>query len=121
LQRIEIDTRLKIREYKRMKNEFSWKSYKKIFQLKLDHFITVVVQKESFCKRVIMKSFSRSDFHEKLHMLYHIQHDNFVVVLKSFSFKKFFYVILEHMNISFVQIIASSLYFDKQELTIILK
>ncbi len=121
LQRIEIDTRLEIREYKKMKNESSWKSYKKIFQLKLDRFITVVVQKELLHKHVIMKSFLKSDSHEKLHMLHHIQHDNFVVVLESFSFEKFFYVILEHMNISLVQIIASSLYFDEQELTVILK
>jgi len=121
LQRIKIDTRLEIREYKRMKNESSWKSYKKIFQLKLDHFITVVVRKESLRKRVIVKSFSRSDSHEKLHMLHHIQHDNFVVVLESFSFEKFFYVILERMNISLVQIVASSLYFNEQELTVILE
>jgi len=121
LQRIEIDTRLEIREYKRMKNESSWKSYKKIFQLKLDHFITVVVQKEFLRKRVVVKSFSRSDSHEKLYMLHHIQHDNFVAVLKSFSFERFFYVILEHMNISLVQIVASSLYFDEQELTVILE
>jgi len=121
LQRIEIDTRLEIREYKRMKNESLWKSYKKIFQLKLDHFITVAVQKESLCKHVVMKSFLKSDSYKKLHMLHHIQHDNFVVVLESFSFKKFFYVILEHMNISLVQIIASSLYFDEQKLTVILE
>ncbi len=120
-QRIEIDMRLEIREYKRMKNESSWKSYKKIFQLKLDRFITVVVRKESLRKRVIVKSFSKSDSHEKLHMLHHIWHDNFVVVLESFSFEKFFYVILERMNISLVQIIASSLYFDEQELTVILE
>ncbi len=120
-QRIEIDTRLEIREYKGMKNKSSWKSYKKIFQLKLDHFITVAVQKESLRKRVIVKSFSKSDSHEKLHMLHHIRHDNFVVVLESFSFKKFFYVILERMNISLVQIVASSLYFDEQELTVILE
>jgi len=120
-QRIEVDTRLEIREYKKMKNESSWKSYKKIFQLKLDHFITVVVWKKSLRKRVIVKSFSRSDSHKKLHMLHHIQHDNFVVVLKSFSFKKFFYVILERMNISLVQIVASFFYFDEQKLTVILK
>ena len=53
-------------------------------------------------------------------MLHHIRHDNFVAVLESFSFEKFFYVILERMNISLVQIVASSLYFDEQELTAIL-
>jgi len=54
-------------------------------------------------------------------MLHHIQHDNFVAVLESFSFEKFFYVILERMNISLVQIVASSLYFNEQELTVILE
>jgi len=121
LQRNEINTRLEIREYKKMKNESSWKSYRKIFQLKLNRFITVVVQRESFRKCVIMKSFSKSDSHKKLHMLHHIQHDNFIVVLESFSFKRFFYVILEHMNISLVQIVASSFYFNEQELTVILE
>ncbi len=119
-QRIEIDTRLEIREYKKMKNESSWKSYKKIFQLKLDRFITVAVRKELLRKRVVVKSFSGSDSHEKLHMLHHIRHDNFVAVLESFSFEKFFYVILERMNISLVQIVASSFYPDEQELTVIL-
>ncbi len=121
MQRIEIDMRLEIRKYKRMKNESSWKSYKKIFQLKLDRFITVVVRKESLCKRVVVKSFLKSDSHEKLHMLHHIWHNNFVAVLESFSFKKFFYVILERMNISLVHIIASSFYLDEQELTVILE
>ena len=52
-------------------------------------------------------------------MLHHIRHDNFVVVLESFNFEKFFYIILERMNISLVQIVASSFYFDEQELTVI--
>jgi len=63
-----------------------------------------------------VKSFSKSDSHKKLHMLHHIRHDNFVAVLESFSFERFFYVILECMNISLVQIVASSLYSDEQEL-----
>ncbi len=120
-QRNEVDTRLVIREYKGMKNESPWKSYRKIFQLKLDRFITVAVRRESLRKRVVVKSFSRPDSHEKLHMLHHIRHDNFVAVLESFSFEEFFYVILERMNISLVQIVASSLYLDEQELAAILE
>ncbi len=68
-----------------------------------------------------MKSFSGSDSHEKLHMLHHIRHDNFVVVLESFSFEGFFYVILERMDISLVQIVASSFYLGEQELAAILE
>ncbi len=120
-QRNEVDTRLEIREYKEMKNESSWKSYRKVFQLKLDRFITVAVRREFLRKRVVVKSFSGPDSHEKLHMLHHIRHDNFVAVLESFSFEEFFYVILERMNISLVQIVASSSYLDEQELAAILE
>ncbi len=54
-------------------------------------------------------------------MLHHIRHDNFVAVLESFSFEGFFYVILERMNISLVQIVASPPYPDEQELAAILE
>ncbi len=119
-QRNGVDTRLGIREYKEMKNESPWKSYRKIFQLKLDRFITVAVRREPLRKRVVVKSFSGSDSHEKLHMLHHIRHDNFVAVLESFSFEESFYVILERMNISLVQIVASPSYPGEQELATIL-
>jgi len=119
-QRIGVDTRLGIREYKGMKNESPWKSYKKVFQLKLDRFITVAVRKEPLRKRVVVKSFSGPDSHEKLHMLHHIRHDNFVAVLESFSFEGSFYVILERMDISLVQIVASPPYPGEQELAAIL-
>ncbi len=119
-QRIGVDTRLGIREYKGMKNESPWKSYKKVFQLKLDRFITVAVRKEPLRKRVVVKSFSGPDSHEKLHMLHHIRHDNFVAVLESFSFEESFYVILERMDISLVQIVASPPYPGEQELAAIL-
>ncbi len=86
------------------------------FQLKLDRFITVAVRKEPLRKRVVVKSFS----HEKLYMLHHIRHDNFVAVLESFNFEGSFYVILERMNISLVQIVASPPYPGEQELAAIL-
>lgn len=53
-------------------------------------------------------------------MLHYIRHDNFVTALESFSFEEFFYVILERMNISLVQIVASPPYLGEQELTVIL-
>jgi len=54
-------------------------------------------------------------------MIHNIRHDHIVSVLEIFRFKSSFYVVLERMIISLVQIVASSLYLDEQELIVILE
>ena len=104
-----------------MKDESPWESYWKIFQLKFDLFVTVAVRKEPLRKCVIVKNFSESDFQEKLRIIHSIRHDYIVTVLKTFRFEGSFYVVLEGMAISLVQIVASPPYLDEQKLAAILR
>ena len=107
-------------KYKGMKDESPWEHYWKIFQLKFDRFVTVAVQKEPLRKCVIVKSFSESDCQEELRMIHSIRHNHIVTVLETFRFEDSFYVVLERMAISLVQIVASPPYPGEQELAAIL-
>lgn len=53
-------------------------------------------------------------------MIHSIRHDHIVTVLETFRFEGSFYVVLERMAISLVQIVASPPYPGKQELAAIL-
>ncbi len=105
--------------YEGMKDESPWESYWKIFQLKFDRFVTVAVRKEPFRERVVVKSFSGPDSQEELRMIHNTRHDNIVAVLETFRFDGSFYVILERMGISLLQIVASPPYPGEQELAAI--
>ena len=107
-------------KFKGMKDESPWESYWKIFQLKFDRFVTVAVRKEPLRKCVIVKKFSESDSQEELRMMHSIRHDHIVTVLETFRFEGSFYIVLERMAISLVQIVASPPYPGEQELAAIL-
>ena len=106
--------------YKGMKDASPWESYWKIFQLKFDRFVTVAVRKEPLRKCVIVKRFSEPDSQEELRMIHSIRHDHIVTVLETFRFEGSFYVVLERMATSLVQIVASPPYPGEQELAAIL-
>ena len=108
-------------EYREMKDESSWDSYSKVFQLKFNNFVHVAARKRSSRKCVLVKSFATiSNFQVELKMIHNIRHDHIVSVLKIFRFESSFYVVLERMIISLVQIVASPPYLDEQELIVIL-
>ena len=107
-------------KYKGMKDESPWEHYWKIFQLKFDRFVTVAVQKEPLRKCVIVKRFSESDCQEGLRIIYNIRHNHIITVFKTFRFEGSFYVVLERIAISLVQIVASPPYPGEQELAAIL-
>ena len=62
---------------------------------------------EPLRKCVIVKIFSESDAQEELRMIHSIRHDYIVTVLETLRFEGSFYVVLERMTISLVQITAS--------------
>lgn len=107
-------------QYKGMKDASPWESYWKIFQLKFDRFVTVAVRKEPLRKCVIVKRFSEPDSQEELRMIHSIRHNHIVTVLKTFRFEGSFYVVLERMTISLVQIVVSPPYPGEQKLAAIL-
>ena len=121
-QRSIVDAKPRTRpdEYEGVKNESPWNTYKKRFQVKLDRWVTIADRRESVRKRVVVKSFSGQDSYDELRMLHHIRHDNFATVLESFRFEGSFYVILERLPISLVQVVASPPYPSEQELAAIM-
>ena len=56
-------------EYVRIKNESSWQSLQKVYELKLDGFITVAIRKPSSCEIVIVKNFVGFDREQKVKRL----------------------------------------------------
>jgi hypothetical protein len=108
-------------EYRGMKDGSPWDSYSKIFQLKYNNFVHVAARKRSPRKCVLVKSFAAvSDSQVELEMIHSIRHDHIVSVLETFRFEGSFYVVLERMAISLVQIVASPPYPGEQELAAIL-
>lgn len=83
--------------------------------------MTVVVRKEPLRKCVIVKSFSKSESQKELRIIHCIRHNHIVIVLETFFFEGSFYVVLERIIISLVEIVASSSYLDEQELAAILR
>jgi serine/threonine protein kinase len=68
-----------------------------------------------------VKSFATiSNSQVELKMIHSIRHNHIVSVLEIFRFENSFYVVLERMTISLVQIVASSPYPNEQELVAIL-
>jgi hypothetical protein len=102
-----------------VKDASPWESYRKIYQLKFDRFVTVAVQNEPLLKCGIVKRFSGPECKEKLQLIRSVRHDKIVTVLETFRFEDAFYVILERMSISLTQIVASPPYPGEQELVAI--
>ena len=107
-------------QYRGMRDGSPWEIYWKRYQLKFVHFVTVAVRRERPCNRVFVKCFSEPDSREELRMINSIRHDHIVTALETFRFEGSFYVILEHMDISLVQIVASPPYPGELELAAIL-
>ena len=106
-----------------------WESYRKIYELKFDHFVTVAVENESPSRQVvpnesssrlvIVKKLSGAESKEELKMINSIRHNKIVMVLEIFRFENAFYIVLERISISLTQIVASPPYPGERELAAI--
>jgi hypothetical protein len=56
-------------DYVPTKYESPWRSYQKVYELKLDGFVVVAIRKAPSCELVTVKSFSGSDRDGKVKML----------------------------------------------------
>ena len=63
---------LRVHNQSRMKPGSPWDRYRKIFEVKLETYVTVATRKN---RLVSVKAFEGSDGHSKLHMLEKIHHD----------------------------------------------
>jgi len=106
-------------QYQGMIDGSPWDAYCKKFQLQLDDEVTVAVWKGIPRRRVIIKRFSMSDSQQELQMIHNVRNDNIVTALQTFRFEGSFYVVLERMAISLLEIVASPPYPGEQELAAI--
>lgn len=103
-------------EYVEAKPESPWKSFRKVFKLKINDFVTVATQNTFPCEIVIVKTFETRN---KLDMLQQIQDENFVTFLKTFEFQECLYAVFQHITISLIHIIASPPYPTQSQLAAI--
>lgn len=91
-----------VRAYKFVKRESPWRSYEKVFELRLGvgDLVTVAQRKDPSSGVVNMRKFPAPNGEEKLRILQQLRHRNIVSVLEVFSFEESFYVMFEHMPIS---------------------
>lgn len=81
----------------------------------------IAARKRAPWKRIVVKSFAAgSDSQEELQMIYSLRYNHIITVLETFRFEGLFYIVLERIAISLVQIVASPPYPGEQELAAIL-
>jgi len=108
-------------EYIMTKEGSPWRSYERIYQLRLGvgDRVTVAERRSPPFNVATVRSFLGSRVEDKLRMLQQIQHTNFVSALDAFKFERSLYVVFEHMLIS-LQHIAGNPYIDELRLASIL-
>lgn len=107
-------------EHLEMKYESPWQSLQKVYELKLDGFITVAIRKRPSCELVTVKNFVGSDSDEKVKRLQQIQHQNLVGFLDAFYSEGSVYVVLDYVPISLTQMVSSPAYPTELQLAAIL-
>ena len=95
-----------------IKHESPWKTYNKVFELKLEEYVIVAVRKDPSCEIVFIKSFNGPDADVKIKMLQRVRHHNFIAFLDAFTFNQTCYAIFEHEHIivSLAQFVSSPAY-----------
>jgi hypothetical protein len=108
-------------EYIMTKEGSPWRSYERIYQLRLGvgDRVTVAERRSPPFNVVTVRSFSGPRVEDKLRMLQQIQHANFVSAFDAFKFEQSLYVVFEHMPIS-LQHIAGNPYINELRLASIL-
>lgn len=106
-------------EYVMTKYESPWKTFQKVYDLKLKDFTTVAARIFPPCELVTVKLFEKPA-DGGLDMLQQIRHENFVTFLESYQFEECSYSIFEHVAISLVQIVTSPPYPTELQLAAII-
>jgi hypothetical protein len=116
------NSRVRAHEYIMTKEGSPWRSYKRIYQLRLrvGDRVNVAERKSTPFDIVTVKRFSAPRIKDKLYMLQRIRHPNFVLAFNGFMFKQSLYIVFKHMPIS-LQHIAGNLYINELRLASILR
>lgn len=104
----------------KLKYESPWHSLQKVYELKLDGFITVATRKPLPCEVVTVKKFVGPGRDEKLKRLQQTQTQNFQGFLDAFESEGSVYVVLEYVPISLTYMVASPAYPTELQLAAIL-
>ena len=116
-----VDSGVRAHEYIMTKDGSPWRSYERIYQLRLGvgDRVTVAERKSPPFNVVTVRSLSGPRVEDKLRILQQIQHTNFVSAFDAFKFEQSLYVVFEHMPIS-LQHIAGNPYINELRLASIL-
>ncbi len=102
-----VDAGIRPYAYVKLKYESPWHSLQKVYELKLDGFITVATRKPPSCEVVTVKNFVGPNRDEKLKRLQQTQNQNFQGFLEAFESEGSVYVVLEYVPISLAHMVAS--------------
>ena len=105
-----IDADVRPHEYVGPKQESPWQSLQKVYELKLDGFVTVAIRRPPSYELVTVKNFVGSDGHQKVNKLQHTQYQNIVGFLEAFHFAGSIHVVFDYVPISLAHIVASPAY-----------
>jgi hypothetical protein len=116
-----VNSGVRAHEYIMVKEGSPWRSYERIYQLRLGvgDRVNVAERKSPPFDIVTVRSFSGPRLEDKLYMLQRIQYPNFVSALDAFKFEQSLYIVFEHMPIS-LQYIAGNPYINELRLASIL-
>jgi hypothetical protein len=116
-----VNSGVRAHEYIMIKEGSPWRSYERIYQLRLGvgDRVNVAERKSPPFDIVTVRSFSGPRIEDKLYMLQRIQHPNFVSAFDAFKFEQSLYIVFEHMPIS-LQYIAGNPYINELRLASIL-
>ncbi|KAI9777126.1 MAG: hypothetical protein M1839_009082 [Geoglossum umbratile] len=115
-----VDATIGLRDLTIPKAVEARKSFKEKYQLKLDSFVTIAIQKAQLRGIVIIKHFTSSDAANKMQMLQKICYNSFLYTLECFSFENYLHVVFEHVPTTLAQIAVSPVYLTEHELAAII-
>ena len=97
-----VNSGVRAHEYIMTKEGSPWRSYERIYQLRLGvgDRVNVAERKSPPFDIVTVRSFSGPRIENKLYMLQRIRHPNFVSAFDAFKFEQSLYIVFEHMPIS---------------------
>ncbi|KAL2040822.1 hypothetical protein N7G274_006280 [Stereocaulon virgatum] len=107
-------------EYVRIKNESPWQSLQKVYELKLEGFIALAIQKPRSCELVTVKNFIGSDSGKKVKRLQQTQYQSFVALFEAFHSEGSVHVVIDYVPISLAHLVASPAYHTEPQLAAIL-
>ena len=116
-----VNANLRPHEFIRPKNSSPWNSYDKKYELKINEYVTVAVEKNPSCKLVAIKVFDREASREKLVTLQRLRHKRFASPLEIHNFRQTSFVVFDYIPLSLAQVVESPLYPNQEQLATILR